>query len=312
MKKWILGACALTMVFMGGLSSAFERGIYITQPTLETSKKLNYLMERSKKAGITTFVIDSEYPSKSYAGQIAVVKRNGFKYVARVVVFPHGGEKSQVQSEAYWEKKYRLVDMAINAGADEIQLDYIRYNTHRSPSHQNSEDIAKVVKWFKQRVAKQNVKMQVAVFGETSFKESPYIGQDVQLLSDHVDVISPMVYPSHYTPFVWHSAHPYETISESLSALKDQFDGPVPFRLIPYIETSNYHYPNLGGQARVAYIRKQIKAVEDEGAAGWYAWSPNNYYDYLFRALESGATADKAVEKTVQAAAETDDETEED
>jgi len=52
-----------------------------------------------------------------------------------------------------------------------------------------------------------------------------------------------------------------------------------------YIELSNYHY-SMNQAQKIAYIKAQIKAVNDAGADGWYAWSPHNRYENLFLILK--------------------------
>jgi hypothetical protein len=101
-----------------------------------------------------------------------------------------------------------------------------------------------------------------------------------------------MVYPSHYDPFAYHSARPYETILDSLKRIKKQFGGEMPIRLIPYIEMANYHYPNMSREKKIVYIKAQIKATRDAGADGWYAWSAHNRYDNLFAILENDTGKD--------------------
>ncbi len=124
------------------------------------------------------------------------------------------------------------------------------------------------------------------VFGIASFGESKHIGQDLKLLAQAADVLCPMVYPSHFDPYLFHARRPYETIFGALSALREQFNNKVPVKIYAYIELSNYRYP-LSGAKRTAYIQAQMKAVKDAKADGWYAWSAHNKYDYLFRILEA-------------------------
>lgn len=272
------------------LAQAEERGIYLTQYTLENTKTLNYLIDRSKATGINTFVVDISQINNKYDKNIALLKENNIKYVARVVVFPYGGTDETVHSMAQREARYSLVQHAINLGASAIQLDYIRYDTHRGIDKRYTSDIHEVVKWFKTRVAAQNVPLQIDVFGETCFGPSQHIGQDLTVLADTVDAVNPMVYPSHYNPYPEHSAHPYDTIYDSLTALDDQFDGPPPFKVHAFIETSNYHY-NLSAPAAQKYIKAQIKATRDAKVEGWYAWSAHNKYDNLFAVLEANQKA---------------------
>jgi hypothetical protein len=261
------------------------QGIYITQPTLENAQRIQYLISQAKEVGINTFVIDIWGVSRRYRENIELVKQSGIKYVARIVMFPDGGTPQQISSREIWEKKYRLAEEAIALGAQQIQLDYIRYNTKQHPSEQNARDIYEVVKWFKERLAVHKIPLQIDVFGITSFGDSLYIGQDVPLFSKSADVICPMVYPSHYEPYQKYAKMPYYIIRYSLHSLRAQFSGALPFKLYPFIETYNYRYP-LSEQEKLEYIDRQIAAVEDSGADGWLVWNPFNEYRNLFLVLK--------------------------
>ena len=267
-------------------NDAHVKGIYLTQYTLENTKTVNYLIERAKKAGIDTFVVDLEKPSKRYKENIALLKENNIKYVARIVMFPGGGTPDMIKNPEVWQKKYALVKEAVDMGANGIQLDYIRYNTKQPPSEQNAKDILNIISWYKNKLSGQNVPLEIDVFGIASYGESKYIGQNIKLFSQSVDAICPMVYPSHYTPFATHFAHPFDTVYDSLSSIQDQFEGEMPMKMYAYIELSNYHYPMTHAKT-LDYIRAQIKAVKDAGGDGWYAWSPHNKYDNLFYVLEN-------------------------
>ena len=220
-RKLALSLLAAILLFCGSLvHAALIKGIYITQSTLENTAYLSYLIERAKAVGIDTFVVDLNRPSKKYRTNIGLLKQNNITYVARIVIFPNGGTPAEVTSEAYWEKKYTLVQDAIAYGAEEIQLDYIRYNTKQPASHQNAKDIFKIIQWYKDRLIAQNIPLQVDVFGISSFGEAVNIGQNIKLFSKSVDTICPMVYPSHYARgfigFQNPGAHPYEVVKYSI------------------------------------------------------------------------------------------------
>ena len=282
----LIGLALQLLMFAWPVSAAKPKGIYITQGTLEDTRYINYLIKRAKATGINTFVVDLEVPSKKYQQNIRLLKENNITYVARIVIYPDGGTPQQVASESLREKKYHLVKTAIGYGAAQIQLDYIRYNTKQPASAQNAINIHKIIQWYKERLAAQNIPLQVDVFGITSFGEEKHIGQSIKLFSQSVDVLCPMVYPSHYEPFPVHFAAPYDIVYRSLISIKKQFNNPLPFKLYPYIELSNYHYP-LSREKKLKYIYAQIKATQDAGADGWYAWSPHNQYDNLFHVLET-------------------------
>ncbi|MDX1901633.1 MAG: putative glycoside hydrolase [Gammaproteobacteria bacterium] len=279
-----------TFALVSNAMALSVRGIYVTSSTMEDRSYVNYLIKHAKASGINTFVVDVDGPSKMYRANIPLLKQNGIHYVARIVIFPQGGTADRIKSLEYREKKFNLVKLALAYGAEQIQLDYIRYNTSSGRSPQHVIDINNVIRWFKGRIS---VPLQIDVFGITSFGAEHHIGQDVRVFAQDVDVICPMNYPSHFEPFAFHSARPHETILNALESLKDQFHGKVPVKIITWIETSNYHYA-LTSSAKQKYIREQIRAVHDAGIDGWYAWSPSNEYDNLFRVLENSNTVETA------------------
>ena len=290
---------SLVLTLFTSLASAANlmnvKGIYLTQSTLDNTTYLHYLIRQAKASGIDTFVIDLEKPNKRSRENIALVKEAGIKYVARIEMFPGGGTKAMIQNPDVWQKKYSLVNTAVGWGADAIQLDYIRYNTKQKPSPENAKDIMKIISWYKNKLAAQKVLLQVDVFGETSFGESSYIGQNAKLFAQTVDALCPMVYPSHYKPFDEHYKKPYDTVHGSLTRIQKQFSENTPVKVIAYIELSNYHYP-MSGAKRSAYIQAQLNAVKDAGVEGWYAWSAHNRYDHLFKLLQNQKTTTTAQE----------------
>lgn len=279
-----------------GFAKPFVKGIYINQTTAENTAYLSSLIKQSKQVGINTFVIDLERTNPAYIRNVNLVKKNGLNYVARIVIFPGGGDDSQVKNKAYWEKRYRLVNEAIKLGACEIQLDYIRYTHKRTASPQNSQNIHEVIKWFKTRVAQHNVPLQIDVFGIASFGESKHIGQNLVLFSQTVDGMNPMLYPSHFEPYKVHAKQPYKTVYTALMSIRKQFNNqPLNFKLIPFIELSNYRYP-LSKPEKIQYIKDQIRASEDANTDGWYFWSAGNLYQNLFDILGS-KTAQKLTQQ---------------
>lgn len=269
------------------------KGIYLTQYTITNTAYVQHLIKQSKASGIDTFVIDVQFPNTRARQNIAMVKESGISFVARIVMFHGGGTAEQINNPDIWQKKYGMVKLALDMGADAIQLDYIRYNTKQRKSPENAKNIMKIISWYKSKLASQKIPLQIDVFGETSFGESSYIGQNAQLFAETVDVLCPMVYPSHYYPPEKHYKTPYDTVFNSLERIQKQFPETSPVHVIAYIELSNYHYP-MSGTKRMDYIRAQLKAVHDSGVEGWYAWSAHNKYDALFQVLQGqNTTAEK-------------------
>ncbi|PIZ03425.1 MAG: hypothetical protein COY58_09715 [Gammaproteobacteria bacterium CG_4_10_14_0_8_um_filter_38_16] len=271
-------------LFVFNTADAFSRGIYITQSTAENKAKLTYLINQSKKFGIDTFIVDVNVPSKRYAMNVKAITQNGIRYIARVVIFPHGGTHAQVMDKTIWAKRLALAKYAIGLGAAGIQLDYIRYRAENPPRPEKAKDILRVVSYFKNALKSYNVSLQMDIFGVAAHKPAHTIGQDVGVLASVVNAFCPMVYPSHYEPFLYHAVRPYETILNSITALKKQLVNHSNVRIYAYIELYNYRY-KLSGNARLKYIAAQMKAAKDAGSNGWYVWSPNNHYKPLFQVL---------------------------
>ena len=192
------------------MTHAMVQGIYVTQYNFENTAFLMHLIKGAKASGITTFVVDMEISSNRYKNNIALLKENNIRYVARIIMFPGGGTAAQIQNPDVWQKKYSLVKQAVDWGADEVQLDYIRYSAKQKGSEQNARDILTIISWYKSKLA--GIPLQVDVFGIASFGESKYIGQNIKLFSQAVDAVCPMVYPSHYVPFRKHFETPYDTV----------------------------------------------------------------------------------------------------
>lgn len=305
---WISRVHALSVATFLGLFSlnanAWDKGIYLTQYMLEKPEKLDYFIREAKATGINTFVIDHEYFSSRYAPAIAKVKAAGIKNVTRIVVFEAGGNAKQIKSEAYWNEKYKMVQDAINAGSDAIQLDYIRYSSKQPADPQHAKDVYQVIKWFKKKINAEKVPMEIDIFGEVSYYPSMHIGQDIKMFADSVDGVNPMVYPSHFWPYQKYSAEPYKTVNSSLNSLTSQFGGNPPFKVHAFIEAANYHYLKKTTDAqKQKYLLEQIRAVEDaKGVSGWYVWSANNVYENLFKTLrdnkiKSGDSPTKTAQK---------------
>lgn len=289
--------CLLLLITIS--SHAIVKGIYLTSNTLEDTKRVTYLINRAKSVGINTFVIDYDWakePSKHYVENLELVKKNGIRFIARVVIFPGGATADQMSSMAYREKRLNQIKKAIALGADEIQIDYIRFHSKSKPSKENVYKVNEVVKWFKNQIAHYKKPMQMDVFGITSFHEEYRIGQYPKVFAENVDTLCPMVYPSHYEPFKQYSKAPYKTVYDSLISLKQQLKDEKPVRIIAFIEASNYRYP-LSKAQKFHYVGEEVRAAEDAGIHGWYFWSANNIYDHVFKMLESRG---KSIPKTAE------------
>lgn len=259
------------------------RGIYLQQYTAMTPKRLEPMIDNALDVGIDTLVVDLWARGKNYKKAIQRIQERGLEYVPRIIMFNEGGTRAQVHDRALWEDRWRLAQYALELGAKQVQLDYIRYSSKTPASPQNALDIREVLRFFKKRLSERGARLQIDVFGEVGYGPSSHIGQDMALFAPEIDVVCPMVYPSHYEPYEEHMQQPYETVHSSLVGLQRQM-GEAQVPVLAYIELFNYHF-KLTTEERVAYIRAQLRAVRDARADGWIAWSAGNRYDILFDLL---------------------------
>jgi hypothetical protein len=265
------------------------RGIYVQQTTALDAAKLGYLIENAVKAGLNTLVVDLWGRSAGYATAIKSIQDAGLRYVPRITIFPDGATPEQVGDQQLLEKRWRLVDYALRLGANDIQLDYIRFSSRHRAAPENADKILEVVRFFRQRVQARGARLQIDVFGEVSYGPSERIGQDMRRFAPELDAVCPMLYPSHFEPYKETAVTPYQTVFGALTALARQTRA-NPLPVYAYIEHFNYRYP-MSDVERTAYLDAQLQAVLDSRAQGFYVWSVGNHYDLLFKLLERRALA---------------------
>jgi hypothetical protein len=286
---WLLASLLLVLV-----SPAFAddtapgkpfrtQGIYLQHYTAMTPSRLEHLVDNALDVGVDTLVVDLWAKTNNYKKAIARIQERGLKYVPRIVMFADGGNHDQVHDRAVWEERWQLAQYALELGAKDVQLDYIRYSSKTSASTQNALDIREVLRFMKKRINEQGGRLQIDVFGEVGYGPSMHIGQDMSLFASEIDSVCPMVYPSHYEPYEEHVLQPYETVHSSLVGIQKQM-GQARVPVLAYIELSNHRF-KLGTDERIEYIRAQLRAVREAKADGWIAWSAGNRYDILFNLL---------------------------
>ena len=266
--------------------SHFSKGIYLQQSIFENKHRFNTLIQKAQQYHIDAFVVDLHRMTSRTAQHIQRMHAHHLKYIARVVVFPHGGTDAQVNNPVFWQKYWPTISSALSAGADEIQLDYIRYRSDSPPNPNKIDKILKVVKWYKTKLHAHNTPIQAAVFGITAFHPALRIGQDMNEFIKVVDVVCPMLYPSHWEPQAQYGRAPYRTVLNAIQKIKQNQPPKHSTRIIPYIEMSNYQIHHTRNETK-HYILRQIQAAQDSGSDGWYAWSASNYYQLLFEVLDT-------------------------
>jgi hypothetical protein len=100
------------------------------------------------------------------------------------------------------------------------------------------------------------------------------VSQDIEAMSDHLDYVAPMIYPSHWGPGEYDVANPlmqpYDMVAATLAVWLEVTEGKRA-RVMPWLEDSNYPI-RLGFPDRARYIREQIQATYDAGINEWMLW----------------------------------------
>lgn len=199
-----------------------------------------------------------------------------------------------------WDYPIALAKEAADIGFDEIQFDYIRFPSSEgsvkqiafgfeSDTKSKSEIINEFLSKVMNELADKNVTISADVFGITTKRDGDFenIGQDYHTIAQIVDVICPMVYPSHYGVgnygVTYPDLNPYAIIYHSMEDAKERVSGDTEVAIArPYLQdfTASWlgkgKYQVYGNQA----VSEQIKACFDLGIESFTLWDPSNQYCY--------------------------------
>lgn len=241
---------------------------------------------------------------------ISYLKSKGIYTIARIVVFrddtitrknpdlavknPDGtiwtDRKNVAWLDPYnkdaWDYNLQIAERAATIGFDEIQFDYIRFpsdgntkNCRYSKPHCAAEASKALVGFLKEanrRLKAKDVKISVDVFGlTTTATDDMGIGQKIVEMTEWVDYVSPMVYPSHYEKGNYGIAEPnkepYKVVYYAMEgALKR-----IPKRkLRPWLQDfscGGYKYDKNA-------VRAQMQACYDNKVGSWLLWNAKSVY----------------------------------
>jgi hypothetical protein len=182
-------------------------------------------------------------------------------------------------------------------GVDEIQFDYIRFPTmgntwdaaygfdeQKVPKH---EVITAFLARAQEQLAPHEVLLSIDVFGVMGWERPQDLqmtGQKVEELAQYCDVISPMIYPSHFYGSFQGMKNPGDQpfffVSEACRRFSTIVDGKA-VTLRPWIQA----FPLGTSRFDEAYILEELRALKESEACGWLLWSAGNAYDVAWKAL---------------------------
>jgi hypothetical protein len=185
-------------------------------------------------------------------------------------------------------------------GFGEIQFDYIRFPEPypslpkqvfpESKQVSKPDLLADFLKEANARFDKLGVRTTADIFGlVTTVGGALEVGQWWEKISPHVDVVLPMVYPSHYPRgslgLAVPNAEPYKVLNIAITRARqrDQKLGiKTPEHIRPWLQAFTLGKPPYGP----AEIEAQKKGAYDAGYDGWVLWNPGSKYELFLPALE--------------------------
>ena len=195
-----------------------------------------------------------------------------------------------------WQYAADLAREAYNLGFSEVQFDYVRFPDEKRLVAEtvyplaNGRPRAQVIReqlgFLRGTLKPHGIRVTADVFGLTATDTTDMgIGQRWEMFIDQVDVVLPMVYPSHFARGTYKlrnpNARPYATID---NALKDAIKRSKPVanaaQIIPWYQDFTLGPPHYYAE----HIRAQKKAGYDNGFQSWILWNPKS--NYTIAALE--------------------------
>lgn len=186
-----------------------------------------------------------------------------------------------------WEYNIALCQELVDLGFDEIQFDYIRFPSDgdlavanypvKPASLTRTGCIGKFLETAYRKLKPQGVTISVDLFGLVAWKAEDFgVGQKVEAIAPHVDVICPMFYPSHFPRgFLGHQNpgdFPFEIMELSTKRLQKR-TGKI---IRPWIQGFWYTPDDINAQ-----IDGLVQAQTDS----WSVWNPSGNYATTYAAI---------------------------
>ncbi|MFB4162751.1 putative glycoside hydrolase [Alteribacillus sp. JSM 102045] len=203
-----------------------------------------------------------------------------------------------------WDYNVKIAKEAAKLGFKEIQFDYVRFPEGFEKRDEDLEysrgdfgkegnnvqqrviAVTKFVEYAREELQKEfDVDVSVDIFGySATLEQAPGIGQNFSKISDNVDIISSMIYPSHWTPYFGidkPDLHPYELTKEYAKVENEILDSlQEPPESRPWIQDFTASWLGSGNYKPygVEEVEDQIRALNEQGIDEFLLWNANNNY----------------------------------
>lgn len=199
----------------------------------------------------------------------------------------------------------KIAELAAEAGFDEIQFDYIRFpegfetfadeldyskgdfkNLNLTPGEMRVEAITSFVKIARETMQDYNTPVGIDVFGYAmQVGRAEGIGQDFAEMANQADIVSSMIYPSHWAAYSFElekpDLEPYELVKRYLKEEQEIFSSlEHKPQSRPWLQ--DFTAPWIGEGNYMVYdkeaVEAQIKALHDMGQEEYLIWNASGEY----------------------------------
>ena len=210
-------------------------------------------------------------------------------------------DPSQPKVQAY---DIALAKKAAEAGADEIQFDYVRFPAEgdqkdatfyfqtEHPDWHRSDVIADFLKHAYAEIHPTGALLSLDVFGIMAWQrpvDLSHTGQDIVRMAKYCDVLSPMIYPSHFFGMDG-IAHPGDAPEHFIGVSMERFEkitqgsGVV---IRPWLQAFRWRTKTYSPE----YIKAQVVTAKNKGGIGFLFWNAANDYSKPYAAMPEMAAA---------------------
>lgn len=272
-------------------SSLQELGTF--KPIIPDMSKLMETLKQHEVYPIARIVVFKDTllakkkPELSFQNPNGTLWNNGKAYNPDSFVNPY---KKEV-----WDYNIEVAKEAALQGFKEIQFDYVRFPEgfenkadklkYFKTDELRTQIIADFVKYAREQLNPLGVRVSVDIFGyAASVPAAEGIGQDFAAISKNVDIICPMIYPSHYSTGWYGSkvpdAQPYTTISGAIVDTKKKIEPLQDLKPLirPWIQDFTATWVPGHIPYRKKQIEDQIQALKDNGIHEFLLWNAANTY----------------------------------
>ncbi len=191
-----------------------------------------------------------------------------------------------------------LAKFVAKSGVDEVQFDYVRFPAEgdqkdasfnfqaEHAQEQRSEVIADFLKRAYAEIHPAGVLLSLDVFGVMAWQrpvDLSHTGQDIVAMAKHCDVLSPMIYPSHFFGMDGY-AKPGDAPEHFIGESMDRFklitkDSGVVIR--PWLQAFAWRTKTYSPK----YVEVQVEVSKQKGGVGFLFWNANNDYSKPYAAM---------------------------